>query len=231
MKTRNMMVLTGALLLAGGTTMFGMGGDSVEGTETKTECRGQGGKGCGMGGRWSCGNNKGCEKGGRQYRNRQGQRDGAGHHGRGGNNAGRGGFRHGGQQYGKGNMHRGQMMGKMLNLTAEQQTKFKALREKNSKKIRQIHQDLRNAQKALREAAQSETIDKAQIAKLSKILADKMATAAIARATAMKEVKALLTDEQRAKLAAKKAEFKQRMAAKRGKCTKQGAKNVKQATE
>ena len=245
MKTKNMMVLTGALLLAGGTTMFGMSGESVEGTETKTECRAQGGAGRGEGGRQSCGDSKDCGEGQRKYRNRgksggegrgQGQsqygnrKRGEGHHGRRDNDSGKG-RRRGEQQSGKRNMQRGQMMGKMLNLTEAQQTQVKALREKNREQLKASHQALRDAHKALREAAQAETIDEAKIRQLSKDLADKMANAAIARAKGMKEFKALLTEEQQAKLAAKKAEYTKRMAARKSKRTAAQTKNVKKATE
>ncbi len=226
MKTKNLMLLTGALLLAGGTTMFGMGSKSVEGTETKTECRGQGG-------RASCGEDKGCDGREREYRNRKGEGRGAEfkHHGRRGNNAEKG-RRRGEYQAGKRHMQRGQMMGKMLNLTKEQQTQAKALREKNCEQMKASQQALRDAHKALIEAAQAEKIDEAKIRQLSKALADKMADAAIARAKGMKEFKALLTKEQLAKLADKKAEFEKRMAGRKNKraatCT---GKNIKKATE
>jgi len=232
MKMKNVMLLTGALLLAGGATMFGMSSDSVEGTETKTECRAQGGEGRGKGGRQSCGANKGCDGKERQYRNRKGEGRGEGfqHHGRKGKNAGQG-HRRGGQQSGR-RMQRGQMMGKMLNLTEKQQAQVKALREKNSEQMKASHQALRDAHKALREASQAEKIDETKIRQLSKILADKMADAALARAKGMKEFKALLTKEQLAKLAAKKAEFTIRMAAMKSKRAAACAgKSLKKATK
>ena len=255
MKTRNMMVLTGALLVAGGTTMFAMGSESVEGTETKTECRAQGGKGRGEGGKKSCGDSKARGEGQRKYRNREGRGEGdhgrkndsgrrgrysregrgEGHHGRKDNDSGRKGRysrqSRGEHQSGRRNMQRGQMLGKMLNLTEEQQAQVKVLKEKNSAQVKASHQALRDAHKALREASQAETIDEAKIRQLSKNLADNMADAAIARSKGMKAFKALLTKEQQAKLAAKKAEFIKRIAAMKSKRAAVRAKNIKKATE
>jgi Spy/CpxP family protein refolding chaperone len=245
MKTKNMMVLTGALLFAGGTTMFGMGGESVEGTETKTECRAQGGEGRGAGGRQGCGDSKDCGEGQRKYRNRGkgcGESRGQGQ-GQYGKRKGRG---QGQSQYGKrqgsgqGSKYskrhgkrgqRGQMMGKMLNLTEEQQTQIKALKEKNSESMQAFNKSLRDAQSAMRDAAKADTVDEAKIRELSKVVADKMADAAIFRAKCANEFKALLTKEQLAKIDELKAKFAKLKAARAAKRSGSSPKNVKKATE
>ncbi|MCF6177345.1 MAG: Spy/CpxP family protein refolding chaperone [Victivallaceae bacterium] len=240
MKTKRIMVLTGALLFAGGTTMFGMGGESVEGTETKTECRAQGGEGRGAGGRQSCGDSKDCGEGQRKYRNRgKGCGEGRGQgQSRYGNRKGRGqGPCKYSKRHGK-RGQRGQLMGKMLNLTEEQQTQVKALKEKNREPMQAFNKSLRDAHIAMREAAKADTVDEAKIRELSKTVADKMADAAIFRAKCANEFKALLTKEQLAKIDALKAKFAERKAkfaklkaAREAKRSGSSPKNVKKATE
>lgn len=124
----------------------------------------------------------------------------------------------GGRMFGGGRegMERGQrgglgMMMKDLNLTDEQKEKMKGVHESNSEKMKELGKAMAEAQKSLREASEGDTIDEAKIREICKTVADNMAEMAILRAKMKKEVDAILTDEQKAKMEEKKAEMKTKM--------------------
>ena len=74
--------------------------------------------------------------------------------------------------------------------------------------MKEAGEALREAQKTLREAAESDDINEAQIREISTALANKMAAMAILKAQMKKECEAVLTPEQKTKMVEKKAEMK-----------------------
>ena len=104
-----------------------------------------------------------------------------------------------------------EMMMKALNLTDDQKTQMKTIHETNSKKMQEAGKAVGEARKALMEAASSEDVSESTVRTLSSQLADAIAVMALNKAQMMKDVKAILTNEQKVKFDKKRAEMKKRM--------------------
>jgi Spy/CpxP family protein refolding chaperone len=257
MKITSIMV-SGALLFCGG-TMFAMSSDSVEGTEhridhdddkehaeRKESDRGERGERrehaerekrsrCERGERREHAEREKrsrCERGERlehAEREKRGRGERGEHRGHKMQRA----SKERGRSFGKHGRQRGQLMEKILKLSEEQQKQIKALKAKNREQMQGVMRSVGDAQKALRDAGSADTLDEAKIRELSKVLADRIAESVIARGKMMKEIKALLTEDQKAKLVAKKAEWEKRKAAMKSKREKTATdkKNIKRANK
>ena len=100
-------------------------------------------------------------------------------------------------------------MGDKLGLTEEQRTEIKVILEGCRENAETTKDAVQDAMKALHEAA--EDGDESAVDDAAKALADAFKQKALKKATTMKAVKALLTDEQIAQLDEIKAEMKERM--------------------
>jgi len=104
-----------------------------------------------------------------------------------------------------------EMMMKALDLDENQKTQIKAIHEANMKKMQGGIKAMIAARKALMEAGESDNVNEATIKDLSKKVADSMAAMVLNRSKMKKEVKALLTDEQKKKFDKIHSEKKARM--------------------
>jgi len=124
---------------------------------------------------------------------------------------------------GKG-MKSGKMkMLKALDLDDNQKAQIKDLREANMKKMKEARAAMCEARKALMEAADSEDVNEETIKELSAKVADSVAVMALNKAQMKKDVKALLTDEQKEKFEKLHSEMKSCKG--KGSCGKKGKKN------
>jgi len=87
-----------------------------------------------------------------------------------------------------------------LNLTEEQESKIKAVREKYRPEMIGAFKPLREKGRVLRTLARADELDEAAIRAAARDLADAMADGAILRGKMHKEVRGVLTGEQREKL-------------------------------
>ena len=108
--------------------------------------------------------------------------------------------------------HRGRhgRMMKELDLTEEQKEQMKTIHEKNKQQRKELGKAVGEAQKALRDAAEGDDINEAEIRELSKTLADSMAAMTIFKVQMKKEIDAILTDEQKVKMKEKRNEMKKK---------------------
>ncbi len=115
-----------------------------------------------------------------------------------------------GEKKGRNGMRCEKMM-KDLNLTEDQKVQMKTLHENNRKKMEEAMKAVGEARKALMEATEGEEISESEVKTLSSQLADAIAVMTLRKANMMKEVKAILTDEQKEQFEKKHAEMKKRM--------------------
>ena len=114
-------------------------------------------------------------------------------------------LRHDGRKAGERRHHHGAhkhggMLLRGIELTDEQKTKVKAVREAAAPQLRESMKEAFESRKALRELTFSGKFDEAQAQKLAQTGADAMARASVLKAKADSEVLALLTAEQRKEL-------------------------------
>ena len=100
-------------------------------------------------------------------------------------------------------------LGNRLNLTEEQEEQIKAIVEANKENMKKAHEATREAMQALNEAADGGV--EAEIIAAGKAVGDAFTEQALQRANIAKQVKAVLTEEQLAKLEELKEQMKQRL--------------------